>query len=36
VLNHADLQGNLIGGSAATSGYDMISYDLAPPPRTPG
>jgi len=25
VLNHADLQGNLIGGSAATSGYDMIS-----------
>jgi gammaproteobacterial enzyme C-terminal transmembrane domain len=25
VLNHEDLQGNLIGGSAATSGYDMIS-----------
>lgn len=29
VLNHADLQGNLIGGSAATSGYDMISYASA-------
>lgn len=29
VLNHADLQDNLIGGSAATSGYDMISYASA-------
>ncbi len=29
VLNHEDLQGNLIGGSAATSGYDMISYASA-------
>lgn len=29
VLNHEDLQGNLIGGSAATSGYDMISIASA-------
>lgn len=29
VLNHSDLQANLVGGSASASGYDMISFTSA-------
>lgn len=29
VLNHVDLRENLVGGSAAASGYDLISYSSA-------